>query len=115
KQWNKSPSVSQDGKMLAASLNTGDLVLIDTTTSQNLRTLVGHKEPPTTTAFSPDGTKLFSAGGKMEPRVLIWDVVTGKLLHEPESLAFPVDNFAVSPNGRWLASAVSKPKEQADR
>ena len=111
--WFFPPSISPDGKLMAASLLTGQLVLIDALTGKQLRVLTGHTSVKVTTAFSPDGTKLFSAGLN-DPRVIIWDVETGKLLHELKSHTDWVYKLAVSPDGRWLASALNNVSATGD-
>jgi WD40 repeat protein len=100
--WSLYPSISPNGKLMAACLLSGDLVLIDADSGRQVRTLPGHKSHPVMTAFSPDGTKLFSAGGK-DPRVIIWDVATGEQLHALQGNTNGAYTIAVSPNGRWLA------------
>ena len=83
-------SVSPDGKLMAAFTGTypkvlqGELVILDAATGETLRVLSGHESYVTTTVFSPDGTKLFSAGmaGMDDHRITIWDVATGKPLHK---------------------------------
>jgi WD40 repeat protein len=93
-----------DGKTLVASDYDGCITFWDIATG---KPVTGHKETEwVSVAFSPDSTKLFSAG-RFDPRVIIWDVATGKQLHELQSHARWVDILAVSPNGRWLASAAS--------
>ncbi|HWY85587.1 MAG TPA: sigma-70 family RNA polymerase sigma factor [Gemmataceae bacterium] len=113
-EWYYVSSVSPDGKLLVASLFDGDMVLIDAVTGRRLRNLDGHKILNPVTAFSPDSTRLYSAGrelsatpglARFDPRVIILDVASGKRLNELQSEADHVDRLAVSPNGRLLASA----------
>lgn len=95
--------VSPDDKTLVLREEGGDLVMMDIFTNQPLRTLKGHKSGAWNAAFSPDGTKLFSAGGD-DARVIVWDVASDKALNVLESDSGFVDNVVPSPDGRWLAS-----------
>jgi RNA polymerase sigma factor (sigma-70 family) len=116
------PAISADGKLLATSLADGNLVLVDAVTGKQIRAMTDWKLNSVSyssgilekvnTAFSPDAAKLYfltGSGGSQfnRPgvRVLILDVVTGQTLGElPVNSQF-VQDIAVSPNGRWLASA----------
>jgi RNA polymerase sigma factor (sigma-70 family) len=91
--------VSPDQKIIVTRGDGGDLVLVDVSTNQPLRTLKGHKIGAGSVAFSLDGAKLFSAG---DNRVIVWDVASGKPLLELESKL--ANNVAPSPDGRFLAS-----------
>jgi WD40 repeat protein len=97
--WPGYMTVSSDGALLAVLSLEGEIVLVDTRTGQRLRTLP--KSGAST--FSPDGAKLFCAGG-FDGRITIREVSTGKSLQRLESHARFVNRVAVSPNGRWLAS-----------
>jgi RNA polymerase sigma factor (sigma-70 family) len=82
----------------------GDVLLVDTSTRKTFQRLSGHKSWAICTTFSPDGSKVFTAGG-YDPRAIIWDVKTGKQLHILESHKRSVDTLALSPDGRWLATS----------
>jgi len=104
-------ALSPDGKTVVKSnFKESDLALVDVATGQTIRTLSKGSEKsggfvgPEGVAFSPDGAKLFLAAGGSDPRVLVWEVATGRLLHEWKSLTESVYRVAVSPDGRWLAS-----------
>jgi hypothetical protein len=77
--------------------------VVDSATGKTLHTLAGDKYLVMGAAFSPDGSKLFSANG-FDAQVVMWDVTTGKALRILESHTKFVDHLAVSPDGRWLAS-----------
>ena len=89
--------LSPDEKVIVTSGSGGDLELVDVAANKQLHTLKGHKFPRSA-AFSPDGSRLYSAGNG---RVIVWDVQNGKQLLEWESPN--VANLAVSPDGRWVA------------
>ena len=103
--------------MLGVPLRGGDVVLIDTATGKAVRTLTGHKasgwDLEWETTFSNDGTKFFSAAWG-DPRVLVWDVATGKVLQVLPSYSGGADRLASSPNGRWLATAAGGFSDQED-
>jgi RNA polymerase sigma factor (sigma-70 family) len=96
--------LSPDEKIWVTRGAGGDLVLLDTATNQPVRTLKSDKLRFICAVFSPDGAKLFAAGGGT---VTVWDVASGKPLMELESkdvTDLVVSDLAVSPDGRWLAS-----------
>ncbi len=73
-----------------------------------MRNLKGHQSSEIIAEFCPDGTKLFSAGA-LDHRLIIWDVATGEPLHVLSQTGaengLTVNGLAVSPDGRWLATA----------
>ncbi len=76
--WPYPPIMSSDGKLMAASLLSGDLVLINAATGEVLHSLTRHVPIfRDTMAFSPDCRQLYSAG-RNDPRIVVWDVQTGK-------------------------------------
>ncbi len=110
-RMHKVSSISPDGKILAAFpqndsgiIEKGEIVLIESQSGRILHTLTGHTKKPSASAFSPDATKLYTAGGP-DPRIILWDVATGKALNAFKVHLDRVDRIAVSPDGRWLASA----------
>jgi RNA polymerase sigma factor (sigma-70 family) len=109
-EWQYVPSVSPDGRLLAASLanEKGSLVLVDTSTGLPVRKLSGHTWWVWSTAFSQDGSKLFSSGGN-DTRIIMWDVATGKSIREFQCQSEFRENITVSPNDRWLASWPAHP------
>ncbi|HLN30388.1 MAG TPA: sigma-70 family RNA polymerase sigma factor [Gemmataceae bacterium] len=111
--WYWGRAFSPDEKLLAASLLKGDIVLVDARTGTTVRRLSGHTAMADGLSFSPDGSKLFSAGG-FDPRVIIWDVPTGKSLQVLEDSARRVERIVPSPDGRWLAAAASDASARGD-
>lgn len=107
-------ALSPDEKLFAAKMPGRSLALLDTATGTVLRRLVGHKGAVYNVAFSPDGTKLFSAGGMVDPRIIVWDVKTGKPRGDFQCPMLRVDRVSVSPDGRWLASCGIDPWARDD-
>jgi WD40 repeat protein len=79
----------------------------DAVTGQELLTLHGHGDIAFGVAFSPDGTRLASAGGWGErpAELKVWDAATGKELLDLRGHTDTVWRVAFSPDGRYLASA----------
>eukprot|EP00962_Isochrysis_galbana_P022528 scaffold6735_cov124-Isochrysis_galbana.AAC.6 len=65
-------SYRQDGKMLAASDESGVTQLFDLSSRAVMRTMRGHTKAVRAVRFSPDGSRLFT--GSDDTRVLVWDV-----------------------------------------
>jgi WD40 repeat protein len=90
--------------------NRGFVRILDAVTGQEVRTLKGHGDIAFGVAFSPDGTRLASAGGEnafggVGPAELkVWDVATGKELLDLRGHTHTVWQVAFSPDGRALAS-----------
>ena len=69
---------SPDGSVLAVPCYPG-VWLYDVESGTEINLLVGHSEPVSSVAFSPDGNTL--AGRSWDNTILLWDVQTGKGTH----------------------------------
>jgi WD40 repeat protein len=70
-----------------------------------LRVLKGYEFVIDSLAFSPDGSKLVSGGGKNEPFLKVWSVATGEELQKLRAQQTAIKAIAISPNSRILATA----------
>lgn len=95
---------SADGKLIAARSGTHSVAIVDAASGRVVRTLGGLKSWMLGAAFSPDGTKLFIAGGA-DALLTVYDLRTGQTVHELSNRGLSVARVAISPDGRWLASA----------
>lgn len=109
---------SADGRWLASACASGNIVLWDVTSGQQVRVLDGYavispsfyntaanQGSVVRIAFSPD-SKLLAAGGQAgrDDIVRLWDVGSGDLVHALNGHTGIVFAVAFSPDSRWLAS-----------
>src|SRR5262249_3283446 len=92
---------SPDGTLLAAA-DEKCTVLWELATGKKRCTLPAR--PSGCLAFSPDGKTLASTGENNMQAVRIWDLATGKSVHERPGHEQSVESVAVSPDGKVLAS-----------
>ena len=76
--WN---AVSKDGSLAVTGVSDGTVKLWDISTGRLIRTLQDRAGLVMQVGFTPDGTRVLSAGGA-ETSVKVWDIATGKMLQE---------------------------------
>src|SRR5439155_18275238 len=97
---------SQDGKRVASSSEDTSVIIWNAATGQKEAVLIGHTSKANGVAFLPNSNRVISSG--FQDPLISWDIQRAEILrtfvsHDPW---MPGSNgFAVSPDGRWLASS----------
>jgi WD40 repeat protein len=100
---------SPDGRVLAGGGNAGSLVLWDTATGAELRSLKCRDVRLAHVAFSPDGALLATAGKSDSSVVRLWKVATRQLVFTArQPWDMPAWCVAFSPDGKTLAAGLEK-------
>lgn len=104
REWSRCLAFAPDGASLAAGGSDGVVRLWDPIAGKLLRTWVGHDRMAVSSiAFSHDSKRLVTtAAWQSGPRV--WDVATGKELLARPGHVNPVDQVALTPDGKSLVS-----------
>ena len=96
-------AVAWHGDVLAAGYSDGSIVLWSMLSKMPLRRLTGHSGAVLSVCYSPDGTRLASAGDDRTVRV--WRASTGEHLHTLKGHSGYVLSVCYSPDGTRLTSA----------
>ena len=96
-------AVSPDGKTVAA-LAARNVDLWSLETGERVRRLSGHVQEVIDVCFSPDSTRVLSAGG-VDRTMRLWDVETGRELRRFTDFEKAVCGVAFAPDGRRVLSA----------
>ncbi|MBK9247299.1 MAG: T9SS type A sorting domain-containing protein [Ignavibacteria bacterium] len=106
---------SPDEKYFATSSNDNSCIVWNAATGKQLFTLRGHRTHVGVLSWSPDGLYLLSGGMYVPPSfrsnsagdftAIIWDPMTGTLLHRMMPHNAPVMDYTWHPDGTKIASA----------
>ena len=100
---------SPNGTIVAISRDVGRIELWEVESGKKLYTLAcGRSHKPSFLSFSPDGTKLASAGGDLwagDHIVRVWDVTQGKEILPFAGHSSPITSVVLSPDGNTVATA----------
>jgi len=99
--YGKNFAFPRDGGWFALARH-GNVLLMDTVSGQETKTLTGSDKWVTSVAVSPDG-RLVAASSSYGKTIKLWDAGTGSVLRELEDDSI-VTIIAFSPDGRLLAS-----------
>jgi WD40 repeat protein len=96
-------SLSRNGETLVVAGGDGKIRFLDMTTGEVQRTLVGHTNMIYQTTLSPDEKLMGSSSRDRTAR--IWEVASGRELHQMNGFRCSVKAVAFSPGGQMLAAS----------
>ena len=99
--WRSTLALSPDGQWVAIP-SQSDILIRDVRSGDLVKTLRGHKLPPYSMSFSPDGRQLASAGG--EYSIHVWDLETGTESNVFRGQSGLISSVQWHPDGKRLAS-----------
>jgi WD40 repeat protein len=94
--------LSPSGRWLVYGGAEGELLLIDTTSNDAPKRLVGHRDTVLGLAFSPDERRLLT--GSVDRTARLWELPGGKLLHEYPNHRMSVGSVAFSKDGTSIVT-----------
>jgi WD40 repeat protein len=96
---------STDGQFLAVGCSDNQIRTFNRRDEKQSRVLAGHTKPVHCLTFTPDGSRLVSAGA--DGSIRFWDPVTGIAKERIDVGHHPVHALAVSSDGTRLVAAIS--------
>ena len=112
-RWTSSVAFHPRGTLVAVAgkdsnlLRPGEVQVWDATANRKRWSARGHRMNMNLVRFSPDGTRLITAG--MDGTVKLWNVADGKPLATFDASSALVWALALSPDGKHLATAGNNP------
>jgi hypothetical protein len=94
---------SRSGALIASSSFDGTVCLWNAATGREIRSFRGHTGVVNCVAFSPDGSRIISAGSA-DRALRLWETHSGRQLRLLEGHAGNVPCVAISPDGRYALS-----------
>ncbi|WP_119071297.1 nSTAND1 domain-containing NTPase [Aggregatilinea lenta] len=104
-----SVAFSIDGRTALSGSDDHTAILWEVATGQIIRRFEGHNDGITAVAFSPDQHLAAAGGDSADPKILLWEVDTGEVVHslvEPGSRALTI-NFRTNKQGQTLLFELS--------
>ncbi len=98
----RSVAYSPDGHMIASTSSNGSIALWDSSTTEPIKQLLGHKAASTRVAWSPDGKALVS--GSSDRTIKIWDVSSGQVLQTIGNLEGVVLGLMIPNDGKTITA-----------
>jgi hypothetical protein len=95
-------SFSPNGKTIVSGSSSNTISLWNVDTSENVKTLTGHKGDVLSVCFSPDGKTVVS--GSYDKTVRLWNVDTGVNVKTLTGHEGPINSVSFSPNGKTVVS-----------
>ncbi|MGB7537379.1 MAG: WD40 repeat domain-containing protein [Anaerolineales bacterium] len=110
--WVTKIDFSPDGKYLAADISLyADVTpwryrikIFDLETGTGIRELIGHTDPVSGIAFSPDGKGLASAS--LDGTIRLWSLVTGREIKKLIALPIRIYSIVFSPDGETISAGL---------
>jgi WD40 repeat protein len=106
--WSRTVAFSPDGKLIAADYST--IVKVwEVESGKLVWSLVGHSGNVSGLAFSPDGKRIVSSGGRpsVSGEIKVWNVETGSEMLALKGHRKQINTVAFSPDGQLIASSAA--------